>query len=563
MKNKNVKKRLIQSTFFIITLPFLSACGGGGESSSRTETANQNSPQTFSLLSATDTSNISNTANTTNSSDSANIADNSDNSSISPPLSFKLMIANTAPVPIANKSGSALTFSTNGFIDRSNPFFKAMGNGRACASCHQESQGWSITPQDLQARFSQTNGTDPIFKLVDGANSPNALDTTLDQRRLAYTMLLNKGLIRVGLPIPNSAEFTLIQVSDPYGFASAKELSLFRRPLPTTNLKFNSTVMWDARETLTDAKSSTCIFRAKPATCFATLNVDLLHQANNAVRGHAEATQDLSIADQQAIVDFENSLFTAQITSNAAGSLLLDGAGGGPVALSNNNFYFGINDIEAGDYKTGVVFNRNVMSMYGSWLNTTVPARNSVALSAPSGAQLARQRPPPSIPVAPSSANNAKAMIARGEALFNTRPFNISNVSGFNDELRVSLQRGTCTSCHNAPNVGTHSVARLFNTGVSNAARRTPDMPLYTLKNIATGEVIETTDPGNAMVTGKWKDIGRFKVPNLRGMGLRAPYFHDGSAKDLGEVVRFYDRRFRMGLTPQEVDDLTAFLQAL
>lgn len=555
MKNRTLKKRPIQSTFFFITLSFLSACGGGGESGSAslssTETADHNPPQTFSLLSATDTSNTANP-------DSTNIVD-------ATPVSFKLMIENTAPAPIANKSGSALTFSTNGFIDRSNPFFKAMGNGRACASCHQESQGWSITPQDLQARFRQSNGTDPIFKLVDGANSPKALDTTLDQKRLAYTMLLNKGLIRVGLPIPSGAEFTLTQVSDPYGFASAKELSLFRRPLPTTNLKFNSTVMWDARETLADAKSTTCIMRAQPATCFATLNVDLLHQANTAVRGHAEAKQDLSVADQQAIVNFENSLFTAQITSNTAGSLLINGAGGGPVALSNNNFYFGINDIEAGDYKTGATFNRNVMSMYGNWLNAAVPARNKVTPPPAPGAQLAGQRPPPppSIPPAANPTDNAKAMIARGEALFNTRPFNISNVSGFNDELRVSLQRGTCASCHNTPNVGTHSVARLFNTGISNAARRTPDMPLYTLKNIATGEIIETTDPGNAMVTGKWKDIGRFKVPNLRGMQLRAPYFHNGSARDLGEVVRFYDQRFRMGLTPQEVDDLTAFLQAL
>ena len=65
------------------------------------------------------------------------------------------------------------------------------------------------------------------------------------------------------------------------------------------------------------------------------------------------------------------------------------------------------------------------------------------------------------------------------------------------------------------------------------------------------------------MVTGRWRDIGKFKTPNLRGMSGREPFFHDGSARDLEAVVRFYDRRFRMGLNPQEVADLTAFLKVL
>jgi cytochrome c peroxidase len=92
---------------------------------------------------------------------------------------------------------------------------------------------------------------------------------------------------------------------------------------------------------------------------------------------------------------------------------------------------------------------------------------------------------------------------------------------------------------------------------------RTPDMPLYTLRNTATGEVVETTDPGVAMVTGKWRDIGKFKTPGLRALASRAPYFHDGSARTVEDVVGFYDFRFRMGLSAQEAADLAAFLKAL
>lgn len=87
-------------------------------------------------------------------------------------------------------------------------------------------------------------------------------------------------------------------------------------------------------------------------------------------------------------------------------------------------------------------------------------------------------------------------------------------------------------------------------------------MPLYTLQNKQTGQQIQTTDPGRALKTGKWSDIGRFNGPILRGLATRAPYFH-GSASDLEAVVDFYDQRFGISLTDAEKDDLIAFLRTL
>jgi hypothetical protein len=56
-----------------------------------------------------------------------------------------------------------------------NPFFQDMGsNGRRCVTCHQPTDAWSITPTHIQSRFESTQGTDPIFRLVDGANCPTA-----------------------------------------------------------------------------------------------------------------------------------------------------------------------------------------------------------------------------------------------------------------------------------------------------------------------------------------------------------------------------------------------------
>ena len=49
----------------------------------------------------------------------------------------------------------------------------------------------------------------------------------------------------------------------------------------------------------------------------------------------------------------------------------------------------------------------------------------------------------------------------------------------------------------------------------------------------------------------------------LRGLSSRAPYFHNGSAASLKDVVDFYDSRFNIGFTDQEKNDLIAFLRSL
>jgi cytochrome c peroxidase len=65
------------------------------------------------------------------------------------------------------------------------------------------------------------------------------------------------------------------------------------------------------------------------------------------------------------------------------------------------------------------------------------------------------------------------------------------------------------------------------------------------------------------MISGKWRDINRFKGPILRGLAARAPYFHNGSAATLEDVVEFYETRFDIGLSAREQADLVAFLRAL
>ena len=104
---------------------------------------------------------------------------------------------------------------------------------------------------------------------------------------------------------------------------------------------------------------------------------------------------------------------------------------------------------------------------------------------------------------------------------------------------------------------------QFLDVGIASEAARAPGFPLYTLRCLATGAVTRTTDPGRALVTGRCQDIGRFKIPTLRALATRAPYFHNGNAETLEQVVDTYDARFGAGFTPTEREDLVAFLRSL
>ena len=439
------------------------------------------------------------------------------------------------PLPrlVRNRFGASRTMTANGtpLHDPENPFFQTLGqNGRSCSTCHVPEGGMTITPAVVQARFARTDGLDPLFRTVDGATSPLADVSSVAARRAAFGLLLDRGLIRVGIGIPSNAEFELVGVEDPYGFASAKELSLFRRPLPSTNLRFLSTVMWDGRETFRDASSP---------NGFASLHFDLAHQSADATTGHAQAARAPTQAEQEAIVGYELGLYTTQVWDQRAGLLAAAEARGGPEPLVSEEFYWGINDPLGADH-TGRPFDPTVFTLYDAW-----------SASAAAG----------------DPVREARAAIARGQEIFNHRPLAIVGVSGLNDDLAVASIPGTCTTCHDTPNAGNHSVPAPLRIGVDAVqpvgGLDVAGLPVYTLRNLATGALEKTTDPGRALITGRWKDIGRFKGPTLRGLAARPPYFHNGSAERLEDVIAFYDARFQMGLTDREKADLLAFLAAL
>jgi cytochrome c peroxidase len=450
-------------------------------------------------------------------------------------LNHSLAAANShAPnlQPFENSTGVARSFSSQGSINMSSAFFQDLGtNGRTCATCHAPSDGWTVTPEHVRERFIASNGLDPIFRPVDGAVCPSADVSTVAAREAAYSMLLSKGLIRVSLAVPASAEFSVTEIEEPHLVGgvpcpqtNSSGLALFRRPLPATNLGFLSTVMWDGRESPSGR----------------SLVDNLSSQAFDATLGHAQAAVAPTAGQVADIVAFEMSLSTAQSSDNVAGNLDAQGANGGPSRLSKIKFYLGINDVLGAD-PSGAAFNPEAMTLYGAWAHLSSSQND------------------------PYTAG--RAAVARGEELFNHFPITITGVRGLNDLPGLSTVNGTCTTCHDTPQAANHSLPLAINIGISDYPALSPldtgGLPVYTLTCNTTGEVFHVTDPGRAMLTGKCADIGKYKGPILRGVASRPPYFHNGAAATLLDAVNFYNARFNMNLTEQQKQDLVAFLRTL
>jgi cytochrome c peroxidase len=348
-------------------------------------------------------------------------------------------------------SGLIATYQPTGATrTTTNPFFQNLGtNDRTCFTCHQPQDGWGLSAQHAQDRFAE-NPTDPLFRLVDGATCPSDDVSSLAAMRKAYSLVLSKGLIRIGLPMESSMQFQILSVDDPYGCntnpptgltgAQSGTASFYRRPLPSANLGFLSTIMWDGRE------------------------ASLFSQAVDATLTHAQGNTAPMPAQQQQIVSFEGcttaltpvpcantpagtGLFTAQLFDADAGYLVADGATGGPITLAQqlSGFFICQND-PLGISPCTLSFSPVIFTAYNAWSKL--------------------------IGVDPLT--KARVAIARGEQVFNSVPINITGVAGINDVLGESSVQGFCGTCHDTPNAGNHSVKAPLNIGITDAGQLAP-----------------------------------------------------------------------------------------
>jgi hypothetical protein len=205
----------------------------------------------------------------------------------------------------------------------------------------------------------------------------------------------------------------------------------------------------------------------------------------------------------------------------------------------------------------------------------------------------------------------SRRRIAHGEEIFNNAVLHVPPdivIPGLEQEDNRPA-RAHCTTCHATDNIGNHPNGDFFvrigsdsvsilqeladahpeTPSLQDFVTRTAMLPQYCLRSTKPGAPplpeagvtgamdcgtypgdaglgipadTVTSDPGRAMVTGKWDDIGKFKPPILRGLATRSPYFHGSAADSTVGIVDFYNARFNIGLTQEEKNDLVRFLEA-
>lgn len=452
-----------------------------------------------------------------------------------------------------NNDGIGTTLNTAGPTQtKGHPFFTSHGtNGRACVTCHQPADGMSISVDSIRKRWEETKGKDPLFAAIDGSNCPS-----LPQDQAAsHSLLLQRGLIRIARPWPPrnadgqaiDPEFTLEVVRDPthcnldpqYGLQGTQPMvSVYRRPRQATNIKFLTAVGFpfepkNGMPLPTDAEtgrlvSGNILADNRAATIPA--------QIRDALRTHLGVTKPVQPSIVQSIESFMTQLYSAQSVHKQAGMLNEGGASGGPEALR---------DAQEGDLQYG---GSPIWKEFASWVKPELRGTTNAQQSA------------------------FRESVARGAEIFAKRTFLIDDSAGITNMGFGNPVRNSCAFCHNMQRTGMDVAPGQVDLGTTNLpfANSAPDLPLFKLTckpnakaHPHLGRVVYTQDPGFALTTGKCVDIGKITIQSMRALAARPPYFSNGSARTIREIVDFYERRYRIGLTEQEKQDLTNLMSVL
>jgi len=415
-------------------------------------------------------------------------------------------------------------------------------------------------------------------------------------------------------------EWVLTVTSDPYGCETdqtyglpSNQLSVYRRPLNSDNVAFlvqnpgfyqntgpanvippeeRQDIMWDAREP------------------------DLRSQFIDATEFHGQTTTPPDLTSIEQGVLFQSGLFTAQTYDYLAGDLTgsdSSGALGGPVNLYDSLASRAIFDpVIQGGSDACIDYIATLTSPY-PFVPGVLPLGAFGQLVCPGEPAIGAVNLPKFVtqlftafanPTTGSKTQKAKReSIARGEAIFTGQAvtFTINDVPGFTEIAAGGKPApgSSCQSCHNNTNAVNDAFGdpkrlgimdnsnKTNDGGIVNVMAITRDFPQFafycptgsilyfsnpvksmncpgsTPGHPATCDEFITTDPGKGLVTGKCADLGKMKVPILRGVAARAPYFHGGNAFTLDDVVNFYNNRFNIGLTAQQKTDLVNYLSSL
>ncbi len=454
-----------------------------------------------------------------------------------------------AQLDYRNANGTLRLLLDNGPMEtKDHPFFTAIGpNGRACVTCHQPADAMSLSAASAARQWQRNGAKDPLFAASDGSNCPS-----LPQgERASHSLLIDHGLIRIARPWPPKdikPDFTIEVVRDPstcnldarHGLKGAGMLSVFRRPRPAANFKYIE-AMGFAYDPKAGMPLPVDPETGKPVSgnLMADGRVPTLEaQMRDAAGAHLGFLKNLDKQDIARILDFERRIYAAQQIDAKGGRLDGDGSMGGTRTLQVS---------QAG--RLGSDGGIPVWSEFEAWEKT--PAAVKAKLS-------------PEVIAFRES-------VARGARVFRDKTFLITDTAGINSPIGFGNPvRNSCVFCHNMSYMGMDVAPGQVDLGTTNQpfADPAPHLPLFRITCTGKphphyGRTILTSDPGFALTTGKCADVGRITLQSLRGMSARAPFFSNGSAKDIRTVIDYYERRYNIGYTEQEKRDLENLMRAL
>lgn len=456
-----------------------------------------------------------------------------------------------AKLDYTNEHGVLRTLLVDGPMEtEGHPFFEPLGpNGRACVTCHQPADGMALSAKSAAERWDKTGGKDPLFAAYDGSNCPSLPQS----EKASHSLLIERGLIRIERKWPVeqwnerqvTPDFTIDVTYDPNGCNTGPEygpeagkISVYRRPRPIGNMKYLLAVgfAYDPKQGLplpTDPDTG----QPMSGNLMADGRVGNLRlQMEEAGATHLGMLKRISENDRKRIRDFEMRLFAAQQIGKG-GAVDDAGATGGPAALR---------DSEPGALGS---IGFPVWGEFAAWETMTE-------------AQKARLSP---------QQLAFRQSVARGARIFREKTFLITDSAGITTPMGFGNPvRNACNFCHNMTRMGNDVAPGQVDLGTTTLPFADPfdDLPLFRITCLKEphpyyGRTFYTYDPGFALTTGRCEDVGKITLQSMRGLSARAPYFSNGLAKDLREVVDYYERRYNIGYTEQEKQDLVNLMSVL
>jgi len=427
---------------------------------------------------------------------------------------------NTTPTP-TNDAGKTLTIPLGTQVAQGENLFNGetfQGNGRTCASCHIASLNFALPPSNIQSRFSNVSTTfDPLFI---GETNPSSFDPGFDFN--LNTLVLTQ-TVSSAAPCSGTLQGIITNGSG----AKAKVLT---QVSPTTYLVsggMNPALSGD----VSDSNSCTGTVLSMTAGSLGAIAGSSVLGLEDPKRMRTSAALNFPQGRGLILENIDGFPPTAPVFRKSPHLLNLNQRFG-PFGLSGS-----VNDLQS--FATGAVtqhFPRTLArNSGGSDPDFRLPTSDELAameafmrsLDFPAGAD-------------PNKFNLNRFVLTAAQQ------------RGFN----AFFGQAKCSFCHSGT-VLTDSA--LFNTGVVN----------QTINSAAVDNL--PCEPSTACGTRAFSTRQLFNVANL------GPFFHDGSAATLKDVIAFYNSSFfntspgeafsgpinTFAISPTAADDIVAFLEGI